>query len=690
MPSESVMVLSPENRRKALIRISQFVLRDEIQKTRDELQENIVEMALFWGTMEEGVPFHQINGILRTELYFIEFPDFVLTEILERLLNKKRMELQKGKYILKESRRSEISKAVKENELVVNEINDLVILETERKYKKELSKKQKNAVLTNFYSYLASLFIERAEVITKILIAETLDFSTDLPKQIFANTLEKIGEEKLRKAYKDAFSSIIDNPTENFLKFLFSISQNLICIQVLNLDPECRKLERDAFSEKVLFLDTNIAIDLVCESRPLHKVANDLIEITSSLGSKFVVSERTIEEYLDVLEDANKSPKNRSALRLLRDPFISSYNLEKKTSPSQTWKGYYYRMKKIESILHKKFNIAVYKEKHDEMKENPSFDEIAKQVTYCYEKIRYRPKKVKVAEHDAFHLLLIRELRKDETPTFLGPRHWFITGDATLLCVDDAINRKLDYTNKTPSSMMSNVWLEMISPFLSSDARKKSLPLFGLLLRREFVIIPFKIKPEELVLIQGDWLQYDWLEDSEIEEILKEKWVRDYIDKVKIAEIKGEKEKIEDLASLFAKKLTKELEKIKDEKIKLFMEERNEVIRTLDKKDRYEIPELKRAMKKQELTIKEQEMTLKQQRQKLVILETEYKKKWRTVTGILGTTLVIVSLFLIILMVIDIFQITLNSVSLVLGCFGIGSILLLMTISYKQVKGKLP
>jgi hypothetical protein len=454
-------------------------------------------------------------------------------------------------------------------------------------------------------------------------------------------------------------------------------------------------LEKEAFSEKLLFLDTNVIISLVCESDPLYKLVTDLIELTTSLGVKLVVSERTIEEYLDVLEDSNSRPQKiknldyRSA-RLIRDPFISSYNLEKEFLPSQTWEGYYYRMKQIESIIQKKFNIEVWKEKHEEIKENPLFDYVAKQVTNCFEIFRYRPKTVKVAEHDAFHLLLIREFRKNEIPTFLGPRNWFITSDATLLCVDKAISRKPEFKDKTPSSMLCDIWLEMISPFLGSNYKDKSLPLFTLLLRRNFATMPFKISTEDLSLIQGDWMQYDWIEDSDIEKILNEKWVKKYIAKVKVAEGAGEKDKVEELASLFAKKLHNELARLKDEKVKYFMEERDKAIKILDEKDRYEIPELRRTIQKQESAIKEKDTTLEQQTQRLVILEAEYKKKWRTISGILGATLILTSLFLMILVVTGIFQISVYSVSLILGCLGFGCVLLLITISYKQVKGKLP
>jgi len=71
------------------------------------------------------------------------------------------------------------------------------------------------------------------------------------------------------------------------------------------------------------------------------------------------------------------------------------------------------------------------------------------------------------------------------------------------------------------------------------------------------------------------------------------------------------------------------------------------------------------------------------------MLEREYRKKWRTVAGTLGVALIMISIFLMILLIAGVFKIGLDSVSLILGCLGIGAILLLMAISYKQVKAKL-
>jgi hypothetical protein len=710
MESKSVTDMLPEDRRKALIRISQFVLRDDIQKVRDDIQDNIVEIALYWSPSEQEVSITEIKERLTKELD-LTLTNSILTNITERLVKKSSLEFhsETGKYFLREDRRSQISRVVREKEQMLDEIEDLLRTKTEEKYLDRLSPEQKKEIIENFYSYLASLFVERSEAIAKILTGMIPDLKSALPRQIFESTIRRIPNEKIREAYHKAFLEVIDNPTESFLKFLFSVSQNLICIQVLNLDPTCQKLQKNALSEKVLFLDTNVIISLVCERDPYHQITKDLIDLTLSLGTKFVVTEKTIEEYSKVLEDANKSPKilkskeNRST-RLLKDPFILSFISEKDSLPSQTWEGYYLRMKQIGSVLQNKFRIETYKEEHDDIKEKPSFSEIADQVTRCYQAFRHRPKTIDVAEHDAFHLLLVRELRKNEPAGVLGPKYWFITTDTTLLCVDRAINRKLDYSDKTPSSMLSEIWLEMISPFLSSTGKEKSLDLFGMLLKKEFATIPFKITSEDLAYIQGDWMQYDWLEDQDIERIIGEKWLKQYLEKVKNAEYEGDKKEVESLASLFARKMSQELEKVKDEKLRSTLEERTKIIKFLDYKDRYEIPELKKSLQErqttleaqttritqQEATIKEKEDALNIERKKSALVEIEYKRKWRTITGYLGIVLVVTSLVLILLMTSGLWQSGPTSGTLALGCLGMGCILLLMTISYKQVKGKLP
>lgn len=81
LASQSIADLSIEEKRKALIRVSQFVLEEEADKIRDDLREKIVETALFWGTREsEFVSLDKIAVLIDEEIRLVRFPNEVLDE----------------------------------------------------------------------------------------------------------------------------------------------------------------------------------------------------------------------------------------------------------------------------------------------------------------------------------------------------------------------------------------------------------------------------------------------------------------------------------------------------------------------------------------------------------------------------------------------------------------------------------
>jgi len=681
--------VQPEERKEALIRISQFVVRDEINKIRDDLQNDIVEMALYWNpASEQGVLREEMNDLIKRELYVIQFPDTVLDVILKRLVENERIEIKDSRYFIIDKRREKISERVQENRAVVQEINDLVFSKTMEKLgATELSEKQIKEIINGFYSFLASVFIEKTEIVARLLTGELEEIGkTRLPLDVLEKRLKSIKNIQLREAERGAILEIFQNPPKTFAKFLFSIIQNLICIKILNLDPLCQKLEREAFSEKILFLDTNVLLGLLCRESWLHKIANDFIKLTFSLGSKIMVTERTIGEYLKVLEDSSKAYEKLNVpdriLESVDDPFISSFSVEKKENPQQSWKGYYYLMKQVESILKNRYQIDIYKEAHEDILKETFFEEIAKQVVYCYEMIQGRQKTQDVAEHDAFHLLLVRELRKNEKSTFLGPNHWFVTADTTLYCVDNEINRKLDYKDKTPSSMMCDIWVQMISPFLSYDVRNRTLfDIFTQLLSSQFITIPFGVSVEDLSEIQGDWLKYDWLTSEDIERILSEEWVKKYTQKIGEAKIARDSKALEELSFSFANTLNAYLASISDEKIKYFQGETVKLATRLDELSRQQT-DLRIELSNQQKKVQEQKEKLEQVSAELRS-EIKFKRFWRSLSGVLGLIIVFANLVFIWFRVITMDYAAVGYFSI---SFIIGAVLLFVAIAYEKVK----
>lgn len=293
MSSVTVATLSEEEKRRALIRISQFVLRDEIQNVRDELQENIVEMALFWGTTEgQAVEMEEITELVKEELFILTLPEYILQRNLSGLLSKESVRIVEGdKYCLKKSRRKKLAELVQENNAKIYAINEQIIATLIREYGKELSPEQEEEILGNFYSFLASLFLERSNLVAKIVTKKQVDFiPIEFPLRTLVAILAKTHDLKLREAQKKAIVHLFGEASEFFIDFLFSVIQNLVCLQILNFDPECESLEKEAFKRKILFLDTNVLLALLCPTDHLHRVASQLVNLSKMLGAKCVVT----------------------------------------------------------------------------------------------------------------------------------------------------------------------------------------------------------------------------------------------------------------------------------------------------------------------------------------------------------------------------------------------------------------
>lgn len=146
---------------------------------------------------------------------------------------------------------------------------------------------------------------------------------------------------------------------------------------------------------------------------------------------------------------------------------------------------------------------------------------------------KHNYKATKVAEHDAYHLLLIRQLREETELDFLGPHFWFLTLDTSLSYVDEDINREISITDH-PSSMMVNLFFKFIMSFLGPEVENEQLHLaFTDLMRTDFSVIPVEIDLKLLSEIVYLWLNYQSLSDEEIEKIISDKNIKEYWEKVK-------------------------------------------------------------------------------------------------------------------------------------------------------------
>lgn len=680
--------LDSEQNRKALIRLSQFVLEEEAEGIRDDLQDKIVEAALFWGTKDdEFTSTEKVPELIEEEIRLITFRGLTLDNILSRLLKKGSIvENEKGAYKVSVLRRTEFRKLVNEKKRRMERINGQFLLFLEREYRKKLNDEQKKECLEKLYSILASLALEKSDLIARIVTQKDLE---NLPMELglhkLYGILGKIQELELRNAVLRAIKLIFRNGSGDFCGFIYSLTQNLMCIQILNLDPECRALERKAFSDKILYLDTNVLIGIVCPTSWQYTPAMHLVKLSKSLGVKCSVAKRTCDEFMKILEEANRVFKKWEApMRFLENAdneFLISFWSEKQTDQTLSWNSYYQRNKDIGKVLSEQ-GIHLYVESLDNIRENQHFEDIMTQVNMCY--LAVKRKSSNVCEHDALLLILVRELRKEQSLTLLGPNSWFITGDDSLLCVDDHINSIPEFTNKTPSSMLCDVWLEMISLFLPLKVRERdALDAFAMLIKHQFALVPFQIDTKKMVKIQGSWMKYEWLKAEDIIRIQNQEWTKQYLKRLSKVKRKGTQAKAEEMGRIFAKKLEAELRAIKDDKLKKLTEEKQ----ALSKKETLLLETIERQTDEigsQQILIDTQKDDIEQ---KLYIIqlkdtklerEAHLKKQLRIVSTIAGLFSIFSPLALICL---EILPITLESVAFGAAFLIVGAILIFFGIA---------
>jgi hypothetical protein len=659
--------LPAEDKRSALITLSQFVLRRESGEIREDLYKNVVEAAVFLGTKKTKLlSLPELEKVLETELFGVKLPSAILKRAIDSLLKDKRVEEAANDLLrVNDERKLQLGQDMQAQNVLAERIEEKVSDKIHAEYtllnSNPLPPVRIREALGVFYSFLSSLVRERGDFVAGILAGSEQVGLFQVPLDVLGTASLVIGDSDLRIATVRAIESIFRTAPPELTRYVLIVCQNFICLKILNLDPLCQRLERKLFAQQTLFLDTNLLIALTCDGDSYHGLAAEMVKCARDLGVSVVFSQRTADEFLKVLDSANHSyPGAQVSWRLLeraRDPFIASFAVEHNDNPGQTWDGYYLRNKQMATTVPKRFGIMKYEIDSNSIEKLPWFDDITRKVADCYLTIRRFPKALDVAAHDSFHMLLVKELRKGRKKSALGPDYWFVTLDRTLACAEQEINRK-GYSEKTSTVMECDVWMEMITPFLALSANNEMIDAYSAVFQSQFTTIASGIVPEVLQWVQGEWLTYNWLTTDDIEAVLHDRFVEDLSRKVSEAHRTGQDE--QSAMDELRKTVESRLGSVFDRKM-AEMERRNDA----------KIEEVKQQNEKQ---IKRLQTDLAN--------EQNLRDLFRVVAGILGAILILADVILFFTTPAPSVQITTICIFFLIA----GAVLLLMAIAYEQVK----
>jgi len=388
-------------------------------------------------------------------------------------------------------------------------------------------------------------------------------------KDILPERSDKIEEIRARE-----FPLFFRNAPAERKKYLIGKMNSVFILYLLQLDPTCAALAKKQIPGGTLYLDTNFVYRLVgLQGESLKASTRRLQELSNALGYKMVVTPRTIEEYKISLDSFLR--KARSVPRML--PELAAAALEV-TEDEDILTAYWHRICsrgisvdprifyeyffQVEQIL---FELGIeivndaaqkFVTEHDAelAREEKILEDIANQYGYY---IRH----VDIINHDAFHRLLMLQLRAGTQDTsFIEIRYWFLTCDSKLPKYDRIARSGTGI--KTPFCVLASHWLQAIRPFSPAidgfepiEIDMLDSPLFrtykapppelvneimGRLMMRE----DFSPKAAVKMILNKQFLEQFSKAPSEQErEIIVNKFYEDYIESLEQSEQKARQER---------------------------------------------------------------------------------------------------------------------------------------------------
>jgi hypothetical protein len=515
--------------------LMQYVFDKEAIEARDALHETIVEMVFFIKnrTLDSKTVKHEIENQLG-----LNFDQSLVDEAIAKL-NKAgliKVSRQSGQYFLVPSRKRSLEETIKERKRDL-EYLDNKFVSIYRKTVKNPTPEQEKATLEYFYQFCEKLFSSNADLLLGILRCAEKDVklieSYNPPDRLMREILVTIPYAGIQDGFHKTVIKIFAD--ENILQFLAIIARNYLYFQILNLDPTCKSLQRSVLSKKTLLLDTNFIMSLILSSRMTHKAAVKCVTLSQKLGINLKFTKRTAQEYMTQLNQSEErfrqlGTERMDVLSALDDDFIADYAIMKQKRQTTDWSDHCRRLGMLRNTL-AKYGIGEYSsiETDLEVSSIDSRGAIRDAVIKCAAESG-NIKNKDVAEHDSYHLLLIRKVReKDPSESTLGPNYWFLTFDSSLFCVDRAINEILGRANELPSSIECWAWTEIILPFLGGSIQKDTAhEAFSYIMKTHFRILPARIDTKKLIGIQTAKVDFNKYTVDEIKAILDDEFVSKY------------------------------------------------------------------------------------------------------------------------------------------------------------------
>lgn len=523
-----------------LTRFSAFVLNRATGDFRSELHEYLVMMTLEEeDAQSKGMTTQQIISFIEKDLKVEKFPNPLIRSALETLEKKQFIESIHSKdgkiYFLTQDKKTKIKLMKKEYTQTSSRVKENLSKRIDKIIGTPLDSVQQTMAFITFQNFLGTVLAKLgAEWAFAIIGSHGKEFGVLKPINIseeLNNTLESIEDKTLREAEKQAFIEYLSEPDENVRDYLFSLAQTYFIIQILRLDPQCQSLTRQSLQQKKVYLDTNIIVF----SLTGNKAVDMALKLTNDLKIGIVFSNRTKEEFTSLVARSRrrfgknpKVPNNRFAKvqKKFKGGFLKEFLKKRKRNPNLTYERYADRLEEIETIMKNKYSATFDNNTYDEIVKHPDLPQLKK--TVVDKGVAFGLFKTDfVAKHDAFHILLIQELRKKKVGDVLGPNYWFLTHDRSLLFVE----KKFGKHERIPSSIYIDNWVQLISLLVVPEQTKNARDAYTALFASRLPVLSRLIDEEVFLAAQGKWMDDEDLTPEDVARVMGNRYIKDYLEK---------------------------------------------------------------------------------------------------------------------------------------------------------------
>lgn len=527
-----------------LRRLSAFVLNRSTDDMRSEIHEYLIMIALQDNEYNTGMTKAEIIASIEKELKIDKFPYLLIESALARLKDKRLIEIIHNRrgilYFLSQDQRNKINLLEKQQfQTIINVKRKLIEkIEQVKGFHVDMDLE---IIFNIFLDFLATTLNSLgAQCCFAIIGSRGKDLDILKPiniPQILNDNISKIEDKEMRESIKRSFIEYLDDPDEDLSNYLYSLAQSYFIIHVLHLDPECESCTKSSLQCKKIYIDTNVIVYALVGEKKVAKAVDAALKLTNDLNINIMFSKRPAQEFGYLVSDAIRKlgknpivPDNRfdKFRNELKDGFLKDFLQKKKENPNLTFNRYADRLEEIESILKNRYSAIYDNNAYDEILKDSDLSQL-KQIVVD-EGVRFGLfKGDSVAEHDAFHIILIQELRKKEVGDILGPNYWFLTHDRSLFFVEKQFGKY----EKFPSSIYIDNWVQLISPLLAPEQTKNARDVYSSLFGSRLPMLTRAIDEDVFLAYQGKWMDDEDLTPEDVARIIGNRYIKDRYEEIR-------------------------------------------------------------------------------------------------------------------------------------------------------------